>query len=248
MMGDNEKRSEFLTLAALPALAASGCFLLLGLRLAISGKAAYQYLVWNLTLAMVPYLVAAVGAFQVARAPAGRRRSLMAVAVAVLWLVFYPNAPYIFTDFIHLINRTFLKAAPSQWLGLTALLWYDLLMNAAFAFIAHFIGLVSMWLIQAGLARAWGAGPAKALVGAAILFSGFGIYLGRFSRLNSWDLILDPRRVFGEVAEATADPKAMLFSAAFSLFILLSYAALVVFKRITLPEQRGRKDGACPSP
>jgi len=231
-----KKRSEFLTLSVVLVLAASGCLLLFGLRVAISGKTHYSYLVWNLFLAFVPYAVAAVGVHLLARAGAGRPRALIAIPVAALWLVFYPNAPYIFTDFMYVINKTYLRAAPSDWLGLNALLWYDLLMNAAFAFIGHFIGLVSMWLIETGFAKAWGAKAARILVGAAILLSGFGIYLGRFSRLNSWDVVFDPRKVLGEVAEATADPKAILFSAAFSLFILLTYAALAVFKRVGLPK------------
>jgi uncharacterized membrane protein len=241
-MGEEGKKSEFLTLSVVLALAASGCFLLYGLRFAISGKVAYKYLIWNLVLAIVPYLVAAVGVHLLARSRAGRGRALIAIPVAALWLVFYPNAPYIFTDFIHVINRTYLRAAPSEWLGLNALLWYDLLMNAAFAFIGHFIGLVSMWLIETGFAEIWGARAARALVGAAILLSGFGIYLGRFSRLNSWDVVSDTKKVLSEVAEATADPKAILFSAAFSLFILFTYAALVVFKRLSLPLGPARKD------
>jgi uncharacterized membrane protein len=241
-MGEGKGRSEFFTLSAVLALAASGCFLLFGLRVAISGKTFYRYLVWNLLLAIVPYVIAAIGVHFLARSGARRSRNLIAAATAALWILFYPNAPYIFTDFIHVINRTYLRAAPSEWLSLNALLWYDLLMNAAFAFIGHFIGLVSMWLIQSSFAAAWGARAARGLVGAAILVSGFGIYLGRFSRLNSWDLVLDPRRVFGEVADALSDPKAVLFSAAFSLFILLTYAALVVFKRIQIPQTCGRKD------
>jgi uncharacterized membrane protein len=229
------EKSSFFTLSVMLALAASGCFLLLALRFAISGKTAYKYLVLNLLLAMAPYIIAAVGVHLLARADS-RRKVLISIPVALLWLVFYPNAPYIFTDFNHVINRTYLRAAPSDWLGLNALLWYDLLMNAAFAFIGHFIGLVSMWLVHRGFAEAWGEKAARVLVGAAILLAGFGIYLGRFSRLNSWDVLLDPRRVFSEVAEATADPKAILFSAAFSLFILLTYAALAVFKRVSLPK------------
>jgi len=229
------RRSEFFTLSVMLALAAAGCFLLLALRFAISGRLAYRYLVLNLVLAMAPYIIAAAGLHLMARAE-GRRRTLIAIPTAVLWLVFYPNAPYIFTDFIHVINRTYLRAAPSEWLGLNALLWYDLLMNAAFAFIGHFIGLVSMWLVHTSFAETWGRRAARLLVGAAILLSGFGIYLGRFSRLNSWDVLFAPIRVFSEVAEATADPKAILFSVAFSLFILLTYAALAAFKRMGLPK------------
>jgi uncharacterized membrane protein len=234
--------SSFLKQSAVLALAAIGCILLFGLRVAISGKTFYRYLVWNLLLAIVPYLIAAASAFLLSRTRAGRSRNAAAAAAALLWLAFYPNAPYIFTDFIHVINKTYVRATPSEWLNLNALLWYDLLMNAAFAFIGHFVGLISMWLMQGSLAKVWGERAARLVVGVAILFSGFGIYLGRFSRLNSWDLLIDLRKVAGEVGEALADPKAILFSLAFSLFILLTYVSLVVFKRIDPPSIEARKE------
>lgn len=243
-MDGGERDTSFLRLSALLGLAASGCLLLFGLRVAISGTTFYRYLVWNLVLAIAPFAIAALGIGLVSRmpAPCGRSRRIAAWATALSWLAFYPNAPYIFTDFIHVINRTYLRAAPSEWMSLNALLWYDLLMNAAFAFIGHFIGLVSMWLVRSSYEEIWGRRAARALVAAAILLAGFGIYLGRFSRLNTWDLIADPRRVAGEVAEAALDPKTALFSAAFSLFIFFTYAALSVFKRIGMPEMRERKD------
>ncbi len=236
------RQSGFVTLSIVLALAVAGCLVLYALRFAISGRTAYRYLVWNLALACAPYAIAALGAQLLARYEAGRRKALIAVPIAVLWLAFYPNAPYIFTDFLYVINRTYQRVSPADRSGLSALLWYDLLMNAVFAFIGHFIGLVSMWLVQKGFAEAWGPRASRVLVAAAILLSGFGIYLGRFSRLNSWDILLDTKRVFAEAAEATADPKAVLFSAAFSLFIFLTYAALVVFKRISMPAGRGREE------
>jgi uncharacterized membrane protein len=225
-------RPELLELTVILGLAALGCVLLYGLRVAISGRIWYLYLVQNLALAMVPYLIAAVASLLVERfSPSGRRSTALG-ALGFLWLLFYPNAPYIFTDFIHVIDRTYLRVRPSEWFGPNAMLWYDLIMNAAFAFMGHFIGLVSMWLVHTTFRRAWGRARSHLLVLSAILFSGFGIYLGRFSRLNSWDVLFDPPRVLEEIAEATADLHAILFSAAFSLFIFLTYAALVVFKRL----------------
>jgi len=58
------KRSEFFTLSAMLALAVAGCFLLFGLRVAISGNTFYRYLVWNLLLAFVPYVIAALGGME----------------------------------------------------------------------------------------------------------------------------------------------------------------------------------------
>ncbi len=241
-MEKSRPRSGFVGLSVVLALAVAGCLVLYLLRFALAGRTAYRYLVWNLVLACAPYAIAALGAHLLARYEGGRRRALVALPVAVLWLAFYPNAPYIFTDFLYVINRTYQRVSPSDRSGLNALLWYDLLMNAVFAFIGHFIGLVSMWLVQRSVTEAWGPKASRVLVAAAILLSGFGIYLGRFSRLNSWDLVLDTKKVFAEVAEATADPKAVLFSAAFSLFIFLTYAALVVFKRISMPSSRGQEE------
>jgi len=162
----------------------------------------------------------------------GHSSKALAVVAGILWLLFYPNAPYIFTDFIHVINRSYLRAPPADWLGLNALVWYDIIMNAAFAFFGHFAGLVSMWLIARVVRHAWGRVVSRGLILVAILLSGFGIYLGRFSRLNSWNVLSSPGLVVDEILEAARDPKALLFSCVFSLFIALSYGALVVFKKI----------------
>lgn len=215
--------------------AALGCVLLLAVRVLVSGRSSYAFLIWNLVLAIVPFVFAGIGAYLVARAPGARARKLISVGAALLWLAFYPNAPYIFTDFIHVFNRTFLRAAPSEWIGLNALVWYDIIMNSAFAFAGHFMGLASMWLIQGCVARAWGKASARILVALAILLSGFGIYLGRFSRLNSWDVLFSTKLVLSEVAQALSDPKAVMFSIAFSTFIFLTYASLIFFKRLDVP-------------
>jgi len=222
-------------MSALLGAAALGCVMLLVVRVLVSGRSSYAFLAWNLVLAIVPFVFAGAGAFLAARAPKPRARKIVSVAAALLWLAFYPNAPYIFTDFIHVFNRTFLRATPSEWIGLNALIWYDIIMNSAFAFSGHFMGLASMWLIQGCVGRVWGKTAARVLVAVAILLSGFGIYLGRFSRLNSWDVIFSTKLVLSEVTQALADPKAVMFSLAFSTFIFLTYASLIFFKRLDVP-------------
>ena len=230
--------NKLLAYSALLGLSILGCASLYLVRVLISRRVYYLYLVQNILLAFVPYLIAAASALFLSPLRRGRLKTLLAVPAVLLWLLFYPNAPYIFTDFIHLINRVYLRAAPSEWMGLNALIWYDLLMNAAFAFIGHFIGLVSMWIMQSVMESAWGKGASRVFVGLAMLLAGFGIYLGRFSRLNSWDAIFAPFHVAGEVVEAFSEPMAAFFAFAFALFILLSYGALASFKSISLPKEK----------
>jgi uncharacterized membrane protein len=238
--------NKLVAFSALLGLAVLGCASLYGLRVLISGRRYYLYLLQNLLLAFVPYLVAAVTAILVGwierRRPGERRPKILLVIPAVLlWLLFYPNAPYIFTDFIHVINKVYLRVSPSEWVGLNALIWYDIVMNAAFAFIGHFIGLVSMWIMESTMAALWGKSVSRLLIGLAMLLSGFGIYLGRFSRLNSWDAIISPFRVADEVIEALKDPMTIFFSLAFALFIFLSYGALSAFKRMPLGDGGGNE-------
>lgn len=153
------------------------------------GDATYRFLVWNLILAWVP-LVFAMLAYACAR----RRFTLGVALFGVLWLLFFPNAPYLLTDFIHLQE---VGAAP---------LWYDALMLSAFAWTALLLGFVSLYLMQMIWRRS--VGPAWSWVAAAcaLALGSFGVYIGRFMRWNSWDALLRPRGVFDVIRSQLENP------------------------------------------
>ena len=99
----------------------------------------YTFLFWNLFLAWVP-LIAAAFAFVLARRGVGA----FAGVLVVVWLLFFPNAPYVLTDFIHLHGN-----GPSP-------LWYDALMLSSFAWTALMLGFASLYLIHAIISAARG--------------------------------------------------------------------------------------------
>jgi uncharacterized membrane protein len=143
-----------------------------------TGDPYYRFLIWNLVLAWAPFAFA-LGAYAVAR----RRSGPAVVVLGVLWLLFFPNAPYLLTDFIHL------SESPS------APLWYDALMLASFAWTGLILGFASLYLMQMIWQRA--AGPAVAWLGvlASLGLASFGVYLGRFLGFNSWDALVRPRGI-----------------------------------------------------
>jgi len=235
MKKNRKPAQDILQLSGLLALAVLGCAALYGFRVLLSKRIYYLYLVQNIALAFVPYLIAAVAALILPRMKSGAFKTILLIVSALLWMAFYPNAPYIFTDFIHIVNKVYLKVAPALWPNLDALIWYDLIMTAAFAFVGHFIGLVSMWLVQNIMSSVWGKHITRWFLAFASVLAGFGVYLGRFSRLNSWDIVMDPKHVLGEVMEAATEPGCFFFTLVFALFILLSYAALSSFKKISPP-------------
>ena len=151
--------------------------ILLGLRIALLGQGRQLYLVWNLFLAWIPLLFA-LTAVCLAKISPQRRGWFLSAATA--WLLFFPNAPYILTDLIHLGSKTH-----SHY-------WTDFVMILLFALIGLVLGFLSLFLMQRLVARRYGWPAGWMFVSVVAALSGFGIYAGRFLRWNSWDAIFNP--------------------------------------------------------
>jgi uncharacterized membrane protein len=154
-----------------------------------TGDSFYEFLVWNLILAWVPFVLALA-----AYASARRKMTVAAVAFSALWLIFFPNAPYLLTDFIHLHET---PETP---------LWYDGLMLAAFAWTGLLLGFASLYLMQMMWRRAAGTLASWLGVVAALALGSFGVYLGRFPRFNSWDALVRPRSIAHVIATELENP------------------------------------------
>jgi uncharacterized membrane protein len=196
------------------------CIALVLVRNVHSGDVNFRYLIWNLFLAWIPFVLAIFVYDRWRR----RRRGVLLVVLGVLWLLFFPNAPYIATDFVHLEQD---PGAPY---------WYDAVMIAAFAWMGVLLGFASLYLMQT-VVRQWrGAVAGWIFAFTAIGLGSLGIYLGRFLRLNSWDAVDHPS-VLPRILHAVArDPfryqeaiaVTVLFTVALSVayFLLYSFAAV----------------------
>lgn len=163
-------------------------------RVSLTGTRAYSFLVWNLLLAWIPYLMSLWADAEHRRAP--RQRWRLAVPAGV-WLLFFPNAPYILTDFIHL------QRPPAfSW-------WYDVGLIAAFAWAGCFLGIASLGAMQTIVRTILGRSASWLFALSVVALSGLGVYLGRVQRWNSWDALLTPHAVLGELA-ATLESRAAL--------------------------------------
>jgi uncharacterized membrane protein len=189
--------------------------LLIALRIGMVHKWRYLALVWNLFLAWLP-LAFALAVHR--RHQRGERRGWKLYSLAFLWLLFLPNAPYIFTDLIHLFTRFFPH------------FWPDLIVLLLIAFTGFLLGFLSLYLMQAVVTERWG-GIAGWLftIGATGLCS-CGIYLGRFLRWNSWDVVTHPVAVthdLGYVAtHSLTSPNSLAFLGLFATFLFLGYLML----------------------
>jgi uncharacterized membrane protein len=189
-------------------------------RYGYSGEPRFGGLIWNLFLAWIPFGLAV---FVYDRHRAGARPLALA-APAALWLLFLPNAPYIVTDFKHLVPS---PAVP---------LWVDVVVIAAPAWTGMLLGFLSLYLVQSVVRDLAGARVAWAAAIGVLGLASFGIYLGRVLRWNSWDVLADPR-LLSQLDGVVADPRAIGMTVLLASFLTLSYLVVYAFMRLDLVDE-----------
>ncbi len=179
------------------------------------GRLEFMFVLWNLFLAWIPLFCALF-----ARNARGR---LALVTLTATWLLFLPNAPYVLTDLIHYRVRD----VPY---------WYDILLLVSFAWTGTFAGFLSLFLMQLRVRERWGEAMGWLFATVALMLSSFGIYLGRFLRFNSWDIITNPIDLFfgiwTRVRHPFDHPRTYAFTLLLGVFLIGTYTTLVAFARI----------------
>lgn len=185
--------------------------LLLFARMIVTGSIEYIFLPWNLFLAFVPYWITQcittnVSIFE---------NKWKLLLVSTVWLLFIPNSFYIITDLFHLTN---VDSAPK---------WFDLLLIFSFAWNGIIAGVLSLRRIEQIAALLKGKKYSIALVFGVMWLSAFGIYIGRFLRFNSWDVVADPFSLATEIISMVFNPFANSFAwgmtICYSVFMTLLY-------------------------
>ena len=218
--------------AALLALVfASGiCLAMLASRTLFAQRWELGFYPWNLVLAWIPFLLARrIYGLRARRSP---RYWLLGVC-AGLWFFFFPNAPYIVTDLLHLKTRT---PVPK---------WFDLVLMVSFAWTGLCLGYLSLYLMQEVVRSRLGRRWSWRFVVAMLALSSFGIYLGRFERWNSWDVLARPLGLASDVVQRVSfagNAEMFAFSATFFAFSLLTYATLFALTHLHghPPRESGR--------
>lgn len=166
------------------------CFGLSLFRIGYSGSNKYLFLNWNLFLAFMPwFFTSLLHVF-----PQWKKHKLILWMIGLSWLAFFPNAPYILTDLFHLHGSSSMP------------MWFDLVLILAFAWTGILFGFLSLWdlekLMATKVQKRW-----IPFISVGLLFlSSFGIYLGRYLRWNSWDLLNRPGAIIQDVGERVIYP------------------------------------------
>ena len=191
-------------------------------RAEFSGTGRYAFLIWNLFLAWIPFMIA----YFTYTLTLNRKWIYVVIPIAAFfWLIFFPNAPYILTDFQHLAYTA--SDLP---------VWYDVMMLIWFAFTGLLLGMVSLFLMQEIMRREFGRWVGWTFVALVTSLTGAGVYMGRFLHWNSWDILHNPTGLALFTFEHAQNPslQAIGFTGLFAAFFLFLYITLYTFGHLLL--------------
>jgi uncharacterized membrane protein len=171
----------------------------------------YSFYGWNTFLAAIPYLVST----QLIKL---RKLSVMAIIFIGIWLLFFPNAPYMITDLFHYEERPNVP------------FWYDLLLVISAAWNGLILGMVSLMNVETFLVRHIKPVWVTISVFMSLLLCGYGVFIGRFLRFNSWNIVTDPRDLVYTSAHHVLlpqqYPKLWVFTILFAILLTIIYFTL----------------------
>lgn len=211
------QKEVLLTVLMFSALSA----ILLVIRMIASGTARLGFLQWNLFLAWLPLIFA----FLVySRVKTRKDLTWQNGLLGLLWLGFLPNSFYIITDLIHLQS--------SGEIGLL----YDTAMITSFVLNGLLLGYMSIYLISKTLVSFTTERAVFVFMQIVLLLSAFAIYLGRYLRWNTWDLVANPAGLLFDVSDRIINPgthtHTFVVTGVFFLLLSSTYIVLIRLYRV----------------
>ncbi|WP_106794100.1 DUF1361 domain-containing protein [Aquimarina sp. Aq78] len=189
--------------------------LLLVIRAIKTESSFYLFLVWNLFLACIPYAITILLSIR-------KTNQFIFWLGFMIWLVFLPNFPYILTDLQH-IRLSNLQSV-----------WFDVLLILSFAINGLIIGFVSLWMMQTLLQEKFSKKITNLISYCILLLCGFGIYLGRVLRWNSWDILQNPSGILSDILKRILFPTQHINTWAFTIgfggFLIITYRMIQYYQ------------------
>lgn len=189
-------------------------------RVLIRGTIGYTFLIWNIFLAWVPFYLSLLFTQK------EYKTGLFKFLTVFFWLVFYPNTPYIITDFIHLSPYDFYGKGGMVFNNKLSM-WYDFFLLTIFVIVGLVLSYKSLKLVYSYYKKKYNKVRAWIVVAAVSFLSGYAIYIGRFIRVNSWEVVTDPLGLVCTLL-VSLNKNCLLLSALFGIMLLIIYVAFDV--------------------
>ena len=191
--------------------------LMVAVRILHTGRPTFLFMPWNLLLAYVPYYLSS----KVVRQGGGMNR-VVRVAALLVWLLFIPNSYYILTDLYHLADGHRDSRVPE---------WYDLVLILCFAWNGLLLGVLSTRQVEKILIPEATWKGRWVFLYPVMWLNALGVYIGRYLRFNSWDIIASPVDLFGDILRMIVHP--LRYHGAWGMIVCYSFLLTIIYSLLT---------------
>lgn len=189
----------------------------------------WSYILWNDVLAVIPLFCAMFASYFYEK-----HKKIQTVIFLLLWMLFFPNSPYMITDLKYAASYNSDYYFDYARVGVNGSAWLLLFNIAVAVSLGVLFGLLSLSIVQNMIKRKFGTVKSGFIVAAVIVISSFGVYIGRFARVNSWDIVR-PSFLFNQVIQ-TFTPFMPMFILILSICTAMLYIAFRFFIRIFIKQ------------
>lgn len=195
------------------------CFALSLFRAELSGTRHFLFLNWNLFLAFVPWFLTLILSVNQNL----QKNPLVVFGMLGIWLLFFPNASYILTDLFHLSHHSSMP------------IWFDLVLILSFAWTGLLYGFLSLWNLEELMKRFLSQRTITTISVLLLFVSSFGVYIGRYLRWNSWDILSNPGKLMLDVGDRiihpTDHPRTWGVTIFMGLFLTMLYVTFAFLRK-----------------
>ena len=181
-------------------------------RVIIWGKFGALYILWNIFLAFVPFFISLILTIFISEK---KLTNILLLVGIFLWILFIPNAHYIITDLIHIGE---VRQVPDI---------YDAFLLFSGAIVGLLFGLYSLSHMEQIIKNRFSNKISSIAMPIIFLLIGFGIYIGRFMRFNSWDFFSNHSTIFRSFNDIFSNKDnyagVLIYTLLFASFVYVSY-------------------------
>ncbi|MDM5276154.1 DUF1361 domain-containing protein [Paenibacillus silvae] len=193
-----------------------------------SGSGMYAFLSWDMFLAWIPLLISSLMAY-VSRHMFARYRTIgvaLTGSLALVWLFFLPNAAYLFTEMLHTFRYFTAQRGNPFWYSMD--FWYSLSLTFGVALTGLMLSTCSIMQIQQVLHKCVHRSVCWIIVGGIMLLSSLGVYIGRFNRWNSWDVMSRPGKIVMDLVNDLGAENSILLEFVALLFVVQAFIYVII--------------------
>lgn len=180
----------------------------------------FNFMILNLSLVYIPFELSVI--ISNIKYKEKKSNGLIYWVVFLLWIFFYPNAPYLITDFFHLARLDYIDPMRDYIFTSDPYVWKHFCYLSTGIIFGIGMGLLSLKLVYKSIRDITKKISSNMFIVVVAILSSYAIYMGRFLRLHTLDLIIYP---FDTIKQMVS-----VFSSEFFYFMLyITIVQLIIY-------------------